>query len=60
MKHDSKSQLVATRVTPREKALILAAATAEGRSVSELMSEAVLSAVTTRLREQLIGDTTDD
>ena len=60
MKHDSKSQLVATRVTPREKALIVAAATAEGRSVSELMSEAVLSAVTTKLREQLIGEAEHD
>ena len=53
MYHDSKSQLVATRVTPREKALILATATAEDCSVSELMLEAIRSTVRAKLSRQL-------
>ena len=64
MHSDSKSQLVATRVTPREKALILATATAEDCSVSELMLEAIRSTVRTKLSRQLIDQSdsgaTDD
>ncbi len=64
MNRDSKSQLVATRVTPREKALILATATAEDCSVSELILEAIRSTVRTKLSRQLIEPTdvgaTDD
>ncbi len=64
MRRDSKSQLVATRVTPREKALILATATAEDCSVSELMLEAIRSTVRTKLSRQLAAPTdvgaTDD
>ena len=54
MRRNSKSQLVATRVTPREKALILATATAEDCSVSELLLEAIRSTVRTKLSRQLI------
>ena len=54
MHRNSKSQLVATRVTPREKALILATATAEDCSVSELLLEAIRSTVRTKLSRQLI------
>ena len=64
MHRNSKSQLVATRVTPREKALILAIATAEDCSVSELILEAIRSTVRTKLSRQLIEPTdveaTDD
>ena len=52
MHRDSKSQLVATRVTPREKALILATATAEGCSVSQLLSEAISNTVRAKLSRQ--------
>ncbi len=64
MHRDSRSQLVATRVTPREKALILAIATVEDCSVSELVLEAIRSTVRTKLSRQLIEPTdvgpTDD
>ena len=60
----SRTELVATRVTPREKALILATATAEDCSVSELILEAIRSTVRTKLSKQLIDPTdvgpTDD